>query len=205
MNRLRKQILNLLLLVSLVFLCCGRVYGQSPAITAISPSSGPVGMPVTITGTGFGATQVGNTVTLNSTSATVMTWSTTSITAMVPSGATSGTFEVTVGGVGAASSSFAVTPLPSSWSDSDIGSPAAGSASYANGVFTVSGAGSDLMGGTSDSFHFVYQTLSGDGTIVARVASVSSAYAEVGVMIRETLNSNSTSMFVLDYAYLFSV
>jgi len=47
MNRLRKQILNLLLLVSLVFLCCGRVYGQSPAITAISPSSGPVGMPVT--------------------------------------------------------------------------------------------------------------------------------------------------------------
>ena len=47
----------------------------------------------------------------------------------------------------------------------------AGSASYSNGTFTVSGSGDDVWG-TADAFHYAYQSLSGDGQIVARVASV---------------------------------
>jgi hypothetical protein len=45
----------------------------------------------------------------------------------------------------------------------------------------------------SDQFHYVYQTLSGDGTIIARVASIENTnpWAKGGVMIRETLNSGS--------------
>src|SRR5439155_11209994 len=41
------------------------------------------------------------------------------------------------------------SPLPSPWTDSDVGSPATpGSASYSNGAFTVNGGGSDIWGST---------------------------------------------------------
>jgi hypothetical protein len=92
-------------------------------------------------------------------------------------------------------------PLPSSWLDQDVGSTGvAGSASYANGTFTVAGAGQQIYG-TADAFHFVYQPLSGDGTIVARVVSVQGGvgYAAAGVMIRETLNSGSTNAKTADW------
>ncbi len=89
--------------------------------------------------------------------------------------------------------------LPSPWLDQDIGSPSpAGSASFAGGTFTVKGAGSDIYG-TSDQFHFVYQPLSGNGTIVARVPSIqnTNVWAKVGVMIRESLAPNSTFVDML--------
>jgi len=61
--------------------------------------------------------------------------------------------------------------LPVPWSDSDIGNPTpAGSASYAGGVFTVNDGGNDIWG-TLDQFNYVSQSLTGDGSIVARVTS----------------------------------
>ncbi|GEM_PF-1291116 len=90
--------------------------------------------------------------------------------------------------------------LPSPWQTQDIGAVAAtGSASYSNGVFTVKGSGADIWD-TADEFRFVYQTLNGDGQIVARVTGVqnTNAWAKAGVMIRETLNANSKhAMMVL--------
>lgn len=83
--------------------------------------------------------------------------------------------------------------LPSPWVNTDIGSPSAeGDASYASGTFTIEGDGSDIWG-TSDSFHYVYQSLSGDGEIVARVVSIENTneWAKAGVMIRETLTGGS--------------
>src|SRR5260370_36838928 len=45
--------------------------------------------------------------------------------------------------------------------------------------------------------HFVYQPLSGDGTVVARVLTAQgSSYPEAGVMIREALTTDSTHAFV---------
>lgn len=91
------------------------------------------------------------------------------------------------------------TSLPSPWQRTDIGSVgAAGSASYANSTFSVSGAGADIWG-TSDSFDYVYQPLAGDGQIVARVVSMTNTntYAKAGVMIRETVAGNS-SFVMLD-------
>lgn len=87
-------------------------------------------------------------------------------------------------------------PPSAPWLDQDVGSVGVpGNASYANGVFTVSGAGTNIYG-TADGMHFVYQPLSGDGTILARVLSLqgmqSGVSAKAGVMIRETLNANST-------------
>jgi hypothetical protein len=47
---------------------------------------------------------------------------------------------------------------------------------------------------TSDSFRFFYKTLTGDGSITAKVLSVTNtaAFAKVGVMIRESLDPSST-------------
>jgi RHS repeat-associated protein len=193
-----KQIL--ILAVSLIFFCCDRVHAQAPTITGISPTSGPVGSPVAITGTNFGTSQGSSTVSLNGKNAVATAWSSTSITAIVPSGAASGAFSVTVSGHAANSSTFTVTGLPSGWTDADVGTVGlAGSASYANNVFTVNGAGNG-EGGTSDGLNFLYQSLSGNGTIIVRLASVSSVYAQAGVMIRETLNAGATHAFMMNYA-----
>ncbi len=83
--------------------------------------------------------------------------------------------------------------LPPPWAQQDIGSPGlAGSAGYSAGVFAVSGSGADIED-VSDQFHYVYQTLSGDGTIQARVATLQNtdAWAKAGVMIRETAAAGS--------------
>ncbi|MBI2948287.1 MAG: choice-of-anchor D domain-containing protein [Verrucomicrobia bacterium] len=88
--------------------------------------------------------------------------------------------------------------LPSPWLTQDIGAVgAAGSASYSSGTFTVNGSGADIWG-TSDEFRFVYQSASGDCTMVARVASLQNTHsnAKAGVMIRESLNANSTHALV---------
>ena len=79
------------------------------------------------------------------------------------------------------------------WTDQGIGSTGqTGSAGYANGTFTVRGAGADIWG-SSDGFRFVHQTLTGDGQIVARVTSLQNThtYAKAGVMIRASLAANA--------------
>jgi YD repeat-containing protein len=67
------------------------------AVLQFTPGTGPVGTTVTLYGTGFSATSSSNTVKFNGTTATVLTASTTILTATVPSGATTGTISVTVG------------------------------------------------------------------------------------------------------------
>src|SRR6266403_4878819 len=82
-----------------------------PSITLLSPASGPVGTPITITGTNFGTTQGSSTVTFNGISAgTATNWSSTSITVPVPAGATTGNVVVTVLSVASSGSPFTVTP-----------------------------------------------------------------------------------------------
>jgi uncharacterized protein YceK len=178
----------------------------APVISSLSVTTGSIGSPVVITGTGFGASQGNSVVLLNGTAVTINTWSATSISITIPAGATSGPLVVSVA-PGMNDSNpvvFTVTsqPLPSSWLDQDVGSTGlAGSASYANGVFTVKGAGAQIYG-TADAFHFVYQPLSGDGTIIARLVSVQggSGYVAPGVMIRETLTAGSTNAETADWS-----
>jgi hypothetical protein len=89
--------------------------------------------------------------------------------------------------------------LPSSWADADIGAVgSSGGASSSSGTFSVTGAGADIWN-TADAFNFAYKTLSGDGQLVARVASVenTAAWAKAGVMIRNTLNANSAYALML--------
>jgi len=91
------------------------------------------------------------------------------------------------------------TALPSNLSTSDIGSPAiAGSASYSQGTYTITGAGNDIWN-TSDQFRYVYQQISGDADIVAHVASLQAIdpWSKGGVMIRETLDPGARHAMAL--------
>lgn len=84
-------------------------------------------------------------------------------------------------------------PTPIAWSSADVGAVGkVGSTNSSNGVWTVAGAGADIWG-TSDAFRFVSRPMSGDGEIVARVASQTRTHdwAKAGVMIRETLGANA--------------
>jgi hypothetical protein len=96
-----------------------------------------------------------------------------------------------------------ITPYP--WSANDVGNVGIpGNASVSNGIFTVSGGGSDIWD-TADSFLFVNQPVTGDGQgtqsvdqVVARVTSIqnTNVYAKAGVMFRQSLDPSATSVIL---------
>lgn len=88
-----------------------------------------------------------------------------------------------------------LTPLvlPAPWGQSDIGTVAAeGDGIFDAGTFTVFGSGADITG-QGDRFHYVYQPVSGNCEIIARVAAMdnTNAGAKAGVMIRDSLDPGS--------------
>ncbi len=90
---------------------------------------------------------------------------------------------------------FASGAAPDDWISQDIGNTSpAGSVTLSpdGNSFTVRGAGADIYH-NADAFHFVHQTLTGDGTITARVSSLqnTNTWAKAGVMIRETIQAGS--------------
>jgi len=136
---------------------------------------------------------------------------TSTLTLTATSTATTGTVALTItGSSGSLTNTTTInltvtappTPPPSGWLDGDVGSVGtAGSVSYASGTFTVQASGQNIWG-AADGMHYVYQPLSGDGTIVARVVSAQgSTYPQVGVMIRETLNAGSSHAYVAYQPY----
>ncbi|HXX99312.1 MAG TPA: S53 family peptidase, partial [Candidatus Limnocylindrales bacterium] len=143
----------------------------------------------------------GVTASFNPTSTT----STSTLTLSASGTAATGTATVTVTGTSGSLTKTttisltvqAVPTLPSVWTDGDIGSVGvAGNASYASGTFSVAGAGQGTFSTTSDSFNFVYQPLSGDGAIAARLVSLQgSGAAQAGIMIRETLNPGANHIY----------
>ena len=121
----------------------------APTITSLSATTGPVGTQVVISGLGFGATQNGSSVLLSGAAVSINSWSSTSITITIPSGAISGPILVSVAPSMNDSNyiDFTVTsePLPTGWLDQDIGAVGiAGSATYTNATFTVNAAGKDI-------------------------------------------------------------
>lgn len=86
--------------------------------------------------------------------------------------------------------------MPSPWTSTDIGSPVpTGSASYNTGTYTVHGSGADIWG-TADSFRYVYRPMTGDGSIVAKVESVSNtnSWAKAGIMMRSSLADGASNV-----------
>jgi hypothetical protein len=65
------------------------------------------------------------------------------------------------------------------------------------GTYSMTASGADIWninGVEADEFHFAYKMLTGSGSMVARVVSVdnTNVWAKAGVMIRETLNPDSS-------------
>jgi regulation of enolase protein 1 (concanavalin A-like superfamily) len=92
-------------------------------------------------------------------------------------------------------------PAPTGWSNQDIGNVGVAGATTADSsgtVLNVTGAGADVWG-TADALQYAYQTLNGDGSIVARVAGIQNvnAWTKAGVMIRETTDPGSAQAFML--------
>jgi fibronectin type 3 domain-containing protein len=88
--------------------------------------------------------------------------------------------------------------LPPPWQQQDIGSVGvAGGAVYGGGLLTLLASGSDI-GGTGDAFHYVYQSMSSNCTLIAQVslALTTNANAKAGVTIRDSLNANAANAFI---------
>jgi len=64
------------------------------------------------------------------------------------------------------------------------------------GTYTMTASGADIWG-QSDQFHYAYKMLTGAGSIIARVNSFenTNGWTKAGVMIRETLDSDSAHTF----------
>lgn len=79
---------------------------STPSIAALTPSAGPVGTVIVISGTYFGVSQ--GTVTFDGTTATPTLWTNTDITVPVPTGAKTGKVVVTAGGAASNGVEFTV-------------------------------------------------------------------------------------------------
>lgn len=87
---------TLVVALTALVLAAPAAQAAAPTITSFTPTCGPVGTVVTITGTGFNDASVVSAVTFGGTAATSFTVSSdTQITATVPAGATTGTIAVT--------------------------------------------------------------------------------------------------------------
>lgn len=84
--------------------------------------------------------------------------------------------------------------ISGSWPSQDIGLvKAAGSVTQASGTFTINGSGADIWN-SADAFRYAFQSVTGDFSITARVINMqnTAAWAKAGVMIRNSLDANST-------------
>ncbi len=110
----RKEFLKTLGLSSviapLIISCAKQEATTALSLASFSPSSGIVGSIFTIIGTNFNPTASLNVVTINGIQATVTSATSTQLTVLVPSGATSGAISVTVDGITVTSvSGFTIT------------------------------------------------------------------------------------------------
>lgn len=98
------------------------------------------------------------------------------------------------GGVLTDNDTFNITVTPGIFTDViNVGAGTAGptSSTYSAGTYTEVGNGADIW--QQDQFHYLYKPWTGNGTIIARVTSLSTSHkgAKAAVMFRETINADS--------------
>jgi FtsP/CotA-like multicopper oxidase with cupredoxin domain len=129
----------------------------APVVTGISPTSGPVGTTVTITGTNLEDPEGKGSVQFNGIATPILSQSSTSLQVKIPAGGTTGTFRVHASGAGYTSPTFTVTATPApviSNLSHNYGAPGA--------VDTITGSNFGAGQGTS--------TVSFNGTVAAPTA-----------------------------------
>src|SRR5882757_2001123 len=138
----------------------GSPFTVAPTITSLSQTSGAVGASIAITGTNFGTTQGASTVTFNGTAAAAASaWSTTSITVLVPVGATTGNVVVNVLGTASNGSRFTVAPTITSLSQTS-GAVGASIAIIGTNFGTTQGSSTVTFNGTAAAAASAWSTTS---------------------------------------------
>ncbi|MDQ2732390.1 MAG: hypothetical protein M3Y56_12090, partial [Armatimonadota bacterium] len=106
------------------------------------------------------------------------------------------------GVVGLLSAPVSIQPVDDTlllpWKGTDIGDVGAeGSDGFLNDAFTLRGSGGDVWG-NADAFHYVYQPVEGNWTMVVHIASQDGAneWAKAGLMVRERVDAGATDVFV---------
>jgi hypothetical protein len=91
---------------------------------------------------------------------------------------------------------IAAAGLPLPWDETGIGTALAGSSTVESGGIQLTGPG--LLKGRNDSLHFVWQPLGSGGSITATIEAFDGTGPDsrAGVMIRDTLASNSRHVFM---------
>ena len=117
----------------------------TPNITSLTPTSGALGVSVTIKGTSFGTSQGASTVTFNGTAGTPTSWANATIKVPVPAGATTGYIVVTVNGVPSNGVSFIVPGTTATISSLSPTSGAVGSQVSISGSYFGSSQGTSTV------------------------------------------------------------
>jgi Chitobiase/beta-hexosaminidase C-terminal domain/Carboxypeptidase regulatory-like domain/Fn3 associated/FG-GAP-like repeat/IPT/TIG domain len=118
----------------------GPVFTVFPVITSLSPTSGPIGTAVTITGSNFGVAQGSSSVAFGAVAGSPVFWSEDRISVPVPTGASSGAVALTVMGQGSNSVNFTVGTATSTGT-------VAGTVFQSDGITPISGATVTLLSG----------------------------------------------------------
>lgn len=89
------------------------------------------------------------------------------------------------------------TCFASDWQSEDIGDTKKGSTKEENGMIIIKANGADIWG-SADGCRFVYQEVSGDFEMSARVVSLERAneWSKAGLMARQSLDADSPNAFL---------
>ena len=117
-------------------------------------------------------------------------------TVALPSTVLVGVFALRNGGTATTRATFSNVSVAGAWTDADVGAVGMpGQFDFSRTAPSRCEAAGRIIWGTSDAFHFVYQPWSGDGTFVARLASLTNAtgatFSIGAIMFRESLAAGS--------------
>ena len=173
------------------------VVARPPVISFFSPATGPVGTAVTITGSGF-ASGTPTSVTFNAIEASFVVNSSTSITATVPKGATTGRIKVT-NGFGSCISPFAFT-VTAGGSNDDTPPTVRGFTPDTGPIGTaVTITGVNLAGATAVYFGFVSAPFVVDSdTQLRTVVPAQATTGKIGVANAAGARTSSANFTVTD-------
>jgi YD repeat-containing protein len=155
----------------------------NPVISALTPPAAQVGGTVTISGSGFGSSQGSSLLQFSGTSASVTSWTNTSITAVVPSGATSGPVTVVDSGITSNSAQFTVLEPLSITSISPAIGPVGSSvtitgagfgSAQSNSVISFYGAAAAVTSWSDTQIVATVPAAAGSGPVSVEVAGITS-------------------------------
>ena len=161
----------------------------SPSITSLSPTAGPVGTPVTISGSNFGSTQGTSTVSFGGVNTTPTSWTSTAIGVTVPAGLSLGSASVSVTVPGSGTSNSATFTVVAPLAIAASAAPTANAAGWNNSNVTVS---YQCTGGVAPAQCPSSQTVTTEGASQVISATATDAIGE-SVTANVTLKIDKTT------------